>query len=325
MEIYELSLRDFKSPFDIYGQRLYFFDAEFQKDFKQYAPDIQTELVIPEVEWSVISDVLSYYRPYLYKKNLKPSHSWLSAIRYQGVIPPDFNPKKTVVLKSFLETCFVDLTNSGIDELADLVERYFKSDEGMFFSPNYNEDEEHFPLDDETLKIVKDIQDKFHELNKTGKFLFALPDIYKYLEEFRTVQKPIISQLYINPDFQIFLTDYGNQEIKLSHLTKSLYFLHLIHGKLDLDDIRHHRKTLLNIYKTVSYRTDLEKLEESVEKLLQNESNELFIHYSRIKSAFCKIMDDGFAKHYYIRGDRGQKKGLSLEKDKIKFEVNFIL
>ena len=324
MEIFELPLRKFISPFDIYGQRLYFFDAEFEKDFKQYAPDIQTELVIPNVDWSVISDVLSYYSPYLDKENLKPSHTWLSAIRYQGVIPPDFNPKKTVVLKSFLETCFVDLTNSGIEELANLVERYFECGRGVLFSPLIT-NEENFPLDEETQKIVDDINQKLSELNKTGKFLFALPDIFKYLEEFRTVQKPFISQLYINSDFQIFLTDYGNQEIKLSHLTKSLYFLHLIHGKLDLDDIRHHRKTLLNIYKTVSYRTDLEKLEESVEKLLQNENNELFIHYSRIKSAFCKIMDDGFAKHYYIRGDRGQKKGLSLEKDKIKFEVNFIL
>lgn len=259
MEIYELSLRDFKSPFDIYGQRLYFFDAEFQKAFKQYAPDIQTELVIPEVEWSVISDVLRYYNPYLDKEKLKPSHSWLSAIRYQGVIPPNFDPKKTVVLKSFWETCFVDITNSGIEELANLVERYFECGRGVLFSPLIT-NEENFPLDEETQKIVDDINQKLSELNKTGKFLFALPDIYKYLEEFRTVQKPIISQLYINPDFQIFLTDYGNQEIKLSHLTKSLYILHLIHGKLDLDDIRHHRKTLLNIYKTVSYRTDLENV-----------------------------------------------------------------
>jgi len=121
--------------------------------------------------------------------------------------------------------------------------------------------------------------------------------------------------LFIAEDYKITLTDYGEIEIKMSHLTKSLYFLFLLKREVHLDELKKHKETLFLIYKHISYQEDFDRMEESVDKLLRNENNEIYIHFSRIKSAFCKVIDQEIAKNYYIVGGKGQPKRIDLGKD----------
>lgn len=186
---------------------------------------------------------------------------------------------------------------------------------GSFFSPFEVEDiEEHIKLDDITKLEVQEIFNKLEKLNKSAQFLAILPFIEKQIQVYKTEQDLPVSDLFIDENFRIFLTDYQNKEVKLSHLTKSLYFLFLMKGSIDLVDLDSHKNDLFCIYKHISNQENLEKMEESIENLVKNENHEIFVHFSRIKSAFSKIISENLALNYYITGLRNKPKSISISK-----------
>ena len=169
-------------------------------------------------------------------------------------------------------------------------------------------------LDDETSAIVNEIANQLQQLNKTGQFLAILTFIENQINQYKNQIDLPLSYLYIDDDFRIYLKDYQNREIKLSHLTKSLYFLFLMKGSIRLDDLMSYKNELFTIYKHISNQENLDKMEESIDKLVRNENNEIFVHFSRIKSAFCKEIDKQIALKYYIRGGKNQPKSIFLSK-----------
>lgn len=200
-----------------------------------------------------------------------------------------------------------------------LVQLPIYEDNQLYFSPMLDDDfgiEESINLDDETYKFVTEIRNNLQNLNKTGQFLAILPFIQNQINQYKNQIDFPLSKLYIDDDFRIYLKDYQNREIKLSHLTKSLYFLFLMNGSIHLDDLKSYKNDLFTLYKHISNQENLDKMEESIDKLVRNENNEVFVHFSRIKSAFCKEIDKQIAEKYYIRGSKNQPKSIFLNKMK---------
>lgn len=184
----------------------------------------------------------------------------------------------------------------------------------LYFQPDFDDDFDDIPIDENTKTLVNDVLEKLKHLNKTGQFLAIISFLEEKIKEFKNTSKVPLSRLYIDENYRIFLKDYQNREVKMSHLTKSLYFLFLMGGSFSLQKLGEYKKELSAIYQTISHQENFDKMQESIERLLANENNEIYIHFSRIKSAFLKVIDEPFAKHYYITGRKNEEKRIDLDK-----------
>ena len=122
------------------------------------------------------------------------------------------------------------------------------------------------------------------------------------------------SRLLINNHFKIFLPDYGNIEIRLRPLEKALYilFLHQPDG-IFLSSLSEHREELYVIYARLSGRGELREMQARIDDMVNALSNSANEKISRIKRVFEEAIGIELAKHYYIRGNAGEVKRISLD------------
>lgn len=156
--------------------------------------------------------------------------------------------------------------------------------------------------------LLKEIQERIDRLTARG--------VNKALiMQLLSLNEPLPSKLVITDDFRLLLPDYGNREIKMSKLSKALYFLYLRHKEgLLFKELRDHKDELYDLYRTVSPREDMAAMEQSVEDLVDSTKNNINVNCSRIKNAFVKEIDDSIAKQYYIAGRAGEVKRIALDR-----------
>lgn len=191
-----------------------------------------------------------------------------------------------------------------------------KFDDGSLYSPSFKSDDLE-SLDEETLQKIKEIEKNLEQLKSSGYFVFVAPLLQAFLKESNLLDK--IKEppydLYISPsDFRITIPDL-NVEIKMNALTKAVYFLFLSCRKgIDLYNMNLYKEYLLKIYLAVSNKTDVDAMNKSVEAVVDFTNNNLiYMHISRIKSAFRKQFNDDLASYYYIQGMRGGDKHILLD------------
>jgi len=203
------------------------------------------------------------------------------------------------------------------DELGNDISAYW---DNIAFAPaSIDENHYYLNLDDDTKDSVQQIVEKLNSLHENGKFITALPFLQKQIQHLTEKQEIKLSSVFIDQDFKILLPEFGNREIKLSHLTKSVYLLFLVNNDIDLTEISNHKTELFNIYKHISYQENLDKMEDTINHLIMS-PDELYVHFSRIKSAFCKQFDIHIARHYFITGRKNQPKKIILDKKLIDWD-----
>ena len=123
-----------------------------------------------------------------------------------------------------------------------------------------------------------------------------------------------LSPLIIDGDLRLWLTDYGNAEIRLHPLSKALYILFLRHPEgIELRHIDAHRDELEQIYDIVMPGRDIDTGDSIIDNVLNPLSGTLLQNLSRIKRFFkTVIMDDAVASQYYIAGRRGEAYRITL-------------
>lgn len=222
---------------------------------------------------------------------------------------------KNIVLYSPPEGSLIN-----IDDYEDIAPSP-KSDNDSLFSPPLKADELELldKLDEETLQKIKEIEDNIEHLKKSGNFVFIAPLLESFLKENNLLDKikePPYN-LYISPsDFRITIPDL-NVEIKMNALTKAVYFLFLSCGKgIAFDRLPKYKHYLLNIYLAVSNKTDVNAMRASVEGVVDIDTKLIYMHISRIKSAFLRQFSDDVASYYYLQGARGGEKYILLDIDR---------
>lgn len=266
---------------------------------------LNTPYFFPNIDWDNVDIDLQY------QSFSEPiAHIILRFYKYAG-------PIKTGFL--YIEkNKFVFVSKKQNETIEDFVQNY------LLFLRRYAPDKYYavnpeldFDLDNETRKILFDIKDSLDELKKNGKFFALAPVLLKMIEE-ASKESPKISRMVIDKDFRILLPDYQNKEIKLSHLTKSLYLLFLKHPRgIYCRDFKIYEEELLGIYKKVSYRLDLNKMKDSVIEM--RDPKVLRTHISRIKSAFLKEFSDFYASKYYVIG--GETRTILLDRELLSLEI----
>ena len=157
-------------------------------------------------------------------------------------------------------------------------------------------------------EIAKEIQDRINLLYAKGVSEYIISKIV-------SLPEPKLSTLLITKDFRIFLPDYNNMEIKMPTLSKALYFFYLRHPEGVLfKELRDHKAELSEIYRIISPLENMDKIEKSIDDIIDSTKNSVNEKCSRIKAAFVSQFNDNLAKNYYITGGAGEPKTIKLDK-----------
>lgn len=221
--------------------------------------------------------------------------------------------------------------------------------------PSSDPDYEEYRLDEGINCIVKDIREKISSLIKSGheelllrlvleeisrvdrqseqqsagKDMMYMLDILKEESPDRAkcfrkhyLPKEQLSPLIIDQDHRILLPEYNNLEIKLTPLQKAVYFLFLRHPEgILFKKLERYRYELQTIYCDISNRECLDGIEKSIDDICNPAENSINEKCSRIKEAFLSQFNDEIASNYYITGDRGYPKVISLDRTLVTWKV----
>ena len=124
------------------------------------------------------------------------------------------------------------------------------------------------------------------------------------LEELRIeAARGKLSRLVITEDYRFVLADYNNREVELQPVHKAVYLLFLNHPEgIEFKRLADYREELLGLYMKTARCMDKEKIEESVDKLVNPLDNAINEKCSRIKKVFLDLMDEYRASYYIISG-----------------------
>lgn len=130
------------------------------------------------------------------------------------------------------------------------------------------------------------------------------------------LSEPELSPLRITKDYRILLPDYNTMEITMPTLSKVVYFFYLRHPEgLRFKELIDYREELLEIYFRISNRSEIEKMEQSIDELVDSTRNSINEKCSRIRAAFVTRFSDDLAKNYYITIGSGNAKRITLDRN----------
>lgn len=127
------------------------------------------------------------------------------------------------------------------------------------------------------------------------------------LEQLRTeAARGTLSRLIVTKDYRLVLEN-DMREVQLSPIHRAVYLLFLRHEEgIEFKRMSEYRDELAEIYRGISHLTDDNKIAESVGRLTNPLDNALNEKCSRIKAAFCSMMDD-YSASYYIIGSQSAR------------------
>lgn len=160
-----------------------------------------------------------------------------------------------------------------------------------------------------------DIEALSYEIQDRIQRLFNMGLNEAFIRQLLSLPDPKPSRLLITDDFRLLLPDYNNREIVLNPLSKALYFFYLRHleGVL-FKHLRDHRSELFNLYSLLSPRENIDKMNQSIDDLVDSTKNSVNVLCSRIKSSFASEFQDRLASQYYITGNPGGPKSIALDR-----------
>jgi hypothetical protein len=162
----------------------------------------------------------------------------------------------------------------------------------------------------------------FAEINQCLNILESLRVKMLFSQNFR--QNVPLSRLVIDERKRIFLPDFGNIEIKLRPLEKTLYLFYLNHPEgVGLSFLRGNRNELYDIYAGLSSLGNLEEMRGRIDDMTDISTNSALEKISKIKAAFVRAIGDELAKHYYIQRGYEETKKVVLDSKLVIYKNNY--
>ncbi|MGI6218954.1 MAG: hypothetical protein ACOYJE_03700 [Bacteroidaceae bacterium] len=167
---------------------------------------------------------------------------------------------------------------------------------------------------EEVTTLMKDVREKIECLRQHGVNEMIL----------RSLLNPQVklSRLYITPNARILLSDYGDLEIKMSPLVKSVFFLFLRHPEgIAFKYLSDYRTELYEIYNHLTGRQSNEAIKQSIADVTDPCKNSINEKCARIREAFIREFDEHLAQYYYVTGNRGQAKSIKLPRTLVEWKL----
>ena len=160
--------------------------------------------------------------------------------------------------------------------------------------------------------LIKEIRDKVQMLREYG---MNEAEIISKL-----FQSPSLPQLFISRNYRIFLGEKCT-EVCMEPLVKAVYLLFLKHPEgIVFKNLPDYRKELTFLYDKVRPWGLTERTLQSIEDVTNPTLNSINEKCARIKKAFLSVMEADMAEHYFIKGTRGEPKGIDLPRDLVVWE-----
>ena len=138
-------------------------------------------------------------------------------------------------------------------------------------------------------------------------------------QNFRQGLKP--SALKVTKNGQFLLPDYGNIEIRLRPLEKTLYLFFLNHPEgIMLSHLVDYVDEIRRLYFRFTTSGELPLIHRRIDDLVNATSNSANEKLSKIKKAFEKAIGEDLAKHYIVQGEHGEEKKILLPRQQILLE-----
>lgn len=158
--------------------------------------------------------------------------------------------------------------------------------------------------------IMEEVRAKIEHLRQHGVSEMALQALLKPRVE--------LSEMHIDEHGRITLPGYGNREIRMTPLVKSVYLLFLAHREgIRFKDLPSFRDELSFIYGHLTGRSSDEAIRKSINDVTDPRKNSINEKCARIREAFLREFDYMYARYYYIVGERGETKRIALQEDLI--------
>lgn len=196
-----------------------------------------------------------------------------------------------------------------------LSEEDSEDDENLYrIDDDWNFDADYL-FDTESKTLIQEIKERIEKLEQKGVDSYLIEMLFKN-------RKRKLSRLQITKDYRIYLPDYFGMEIKMTPLPKAVFLLFLKHSEgIKFSYLPDFRDELLDIYKKVKgpfyNESTARKSVWAVTDPLNNSINE---KCSRIREAFVSQFDDHLARFYYVEGEWGEAKKITLPRHLVEWK-----
>lgn len=171
-----------------------------------------------------------------------------------------------------------------------------------------NEDQEFV-----SLTLLEDMDVRVQKLRSKGLNEWTFRGLFK--------TKAQLSRMVVTKDYRILLPDYNDIEVKMEPLVKAVYILFLRHPEgIVFKGLTDYREELLDIYKALKPMGLSKRTIQSIEDVTNPLLNSINEKCARIRSAFVKEFNERLAKNYFVTGERGEAKKVTLPRDLIIWE-----
>ncbi len=161
-------------------------------------------------------------------------------------------------------------------------------------------------------ELVEEVREKVRMLKKYG---LTEKEISSLLHSEQTLLK-----LQVDRNYRIYLGD-SRKEVRMEPLVKAIYLLFLKHPKgIIFKNLPDYRKELTFLYDKVRPWGLTERTLQSIEDVTNPTLNSINEKCARIKKVFLNMLDSDVAEHYYIKGTRGEPKGIDLPRNLVVWE-----
>lgn len=172
---------------------------------------------------------------------------------------------------------------------------------------NTNEDKMHL-----CKILVEEVKERILKLKEYG---MSEKELVALIE----TEQPLM-KLTVSRDYRLFL---GEQwvEVRMEPLVKAVYLLFLCHPEgIIFKSLPDYRQELTKLYSEVRPWGLSDRALQSIEDVTNPMLNSINEKCARIKKAFVGILGSEMAKQYYIKGARGESKGIALPRDLVVWE-----
>jgi hypothetical protein len=141
-----------------------------------------------------------------------------------------------------------------------------------------------------------------------------------FRDRIRIIRKP--SRIRVDGFMKhIYLTDFGNLNVRLNPKERALYLLYLNHPEgISLPELYDHREELLAIYQRLSGRESQENIRRAIESLVNPLERDININLSRIKRKFREAVGEELLPYYEVTGEHGEKKFIKLDRELVTYK-----
>ena len=160
--------------------------------------------------------------------------------------------------------------------------------------------------------LIKEVKERIRKLKEYGMS-------EKELSSLIETKQPLL-KLTVSRDYRLYL---GEQrvEVRMEPLLKALYLLFLRHPEgIIFKDLPDYRQELAKIYSDVRPWGLSDRALQSIEDVTNPMLNSINEKCARVKKVFVGILGSEMAKHYYIKGTRGEPKRITLPRGLVLWE-----